>query len=110
MKLDVFCAWGDGPDVGINITRTQQEVDVYMDPLFVPLDFTAAEARELARKLIECAEAAEALDKSAEEYFTLEKNAPYVYKSAAEYFAANKNEYCAHMLGAEGSCARCEGT
>jgi hypothetical protein len=69
MKLDVFCVWGDGPDVGINITRTKEEIEGWLDPAtFIPLDFTATEARELARKLIECAEAAEKLDRDVDNH------------------------------------------
>lgn len=55
MKIDVFCAWGDGPDVGINITRENGDL--------VPVDLTASRAREIAAQLVACAERAEALDK-----------------------------------------------
>lgn len=69
MKLDVFCAWGDGPDVGVNISRTEEEAKQWITPhLNFFLDFTAKEARELAAKLIACAEAAETMDRSVEEY------------------------------------------
>lgn len=86
MKMEVFCGWGDGPDVGINLERTEEEARGYARPdKHWFLDFTAAEARLLAARLISCAEGAEKLDKS---------------------YA----EYCEHMQGADGSCARCEGT
>jgi hypothetical protein len=69
MRLDVFCAWGDGPDVGINLERTKEEAQCWINPdVSWFLDFTAAEARELARKLVVCAEAAERLDREYEEY------------------------------------------
>lgn len=69
MKLDVFCAWGDGPDVGINITRTDEEVKGWVNAnLFIPLDFTASEARELAAKLVAAAEQAEFHDRECARY------------------------------------------
>jgi hypothetical protein len=64
VKMDIFCAWGDGPDVGINLERTDEECARYAHPhrhWFV--DFTAAEARKIAARLIECAEQAEKLDR-----------------------------------------------
>jgi hypothetical protein len=63
MKMDIFCAWGDGPDVGINLERSDEECATCASPhrhWFI--DFTAAEARQLAARLIECAEQAENLD------------------------------------------------
>lgn len=69
MKLDVFCAWGDGPDVGINLSRTEEEAKRWLNPsTFWCLDFTASEARELAAKLIQCAEQAERMDKEVAEH------------------------------------------
>lgn len=58
MKIDIFCAWGDGPDVGINVTLDNGEL--------VPIDLTAAEARLRAAELIACAERAEQLDREYE--------------------------------------------
>lgn len=69
MKIEPFCAWGDGPDVGINLTRIEQEGKTFISPNFWALDFTAAEARELAAKLIACAETAEWHERAAEQYF-----------------------------------------
>lgn len=68
MKLTTFCGWGEGPDVGINIELDEREVAARSDPKFVWLDFTAAEARELAIQLVMCADQADELDKSYAEY------------------------------------------
>lgn len=63
MKMEVFCGWGDGPDVGINLERTKEEAQHYSIPSqHWYLDFTAAEARLMAASLIACAEQAERLD------------------------------------------------
>lgn len=64
-KIDVFCGWGDGPDVGINIFLSKEFREIWSNGL-IPLDFTAKEARELAAKLIQCAEAAEHMDRLTE--------------------------------------------
>ncbi len=51
MIADIFCAWGDGPDVGINYSGLNGE------QLFV--DLTSTEARAMAAQLITCAAEAE---------------------------------------------------
>jgi len=53
-KVSAGCSWGEGADVMINIERTQRSLDIYTDPLFVPLDLTAQEAIEFGKHLIEC--------------------------------------------------------
>ncbi len=55
MKIEPNCTWGDGPDVAINLTRTEKEGSAFTDPNFWAIDLTAAEARELAAKLFLCA-------------------------------------------------------
>lgn len=67
MKINVFCGWGDGPDVGINIERTPEEAAAFHGEL-IPVDLTAAKAREMAAELIACAERAEQLDREYEEH------------------------------------------
>lgn len=74
MKIDVFCGWGDGPDVGINIFRTYEEVEAWGNSGLVPLDFTAREARELAQKLLDCAERAEILERDLLNYERTQDN------------------------------------
>lgn len=69
MKIEPFCAWGDGPDVGINMSRTPEEAARWASPdLHWFVDLTAAEARALAAKLISCAEAAEFMDRMCAEH------------------------------------------
>lgn len=68
MKITPFCAWGDGPDVGINIERTKEEVAAYPSLTFIALDFTADEAIKLGRELIELGKTAKELDREYEEY------------------------------------------
>lgn len=57
-KIDVFCAWGDGPDVGINISNARVLGDGT-----VALDFTADEALTLASDLIRCATEAQQMER-----------------------------------------------
>lgn len=69
MKIDVFCGWGDGPDVGINLTRTEEEAKSWADPhLHFFYDLTATEARAMSAQLIAAAEEAERLDKEYAEH------------------------------------------
>lgn len=56
-KIDVFCAWGDGPDVGINISNARTLKDL------IALDFTADEALALASELIRCATEAQQMER-----------------------------------------------
>ncbi len=68
-KVEVFSAWGFGPDVGINIIRTEEEVKGWKDPhLHCFLDYTPTEARVLAARIIACADLAEANERAYEEY------------------------------------------
>lgn len=60
-KLNVFCGWGDGPDVGINITRSDNSLKHWKGRLF-PLDLTASQAMILADALISCARQAMELE------------------------------------------------
>lgn len=69
MTIEVGCAYGFGPDVAVNIQRDPRSVAAYPDPLFVPLDFTAAEARALAARLIAAAEEVESWDREVAAYF-----------------------------------------
>lgn len=70
MKIDVFCAWGDGPDVGINLTLTEQESVLVRanSATMVFVDLTAAKARLMAAELVACAERAEELDRLCAEH------------------------------------------
>lgn len=74
MRIDVFCSWGDGPDVGINLKRSEEEAKRYRNSqnLFF-VDLTAKEARNMAAKLVAAAESAERMDRQATEYFALEE-------------------------------------
>lgn len=56
-ELSVFCGWGEGPDVGINVHHNGQ---------MIPIDMTADEALLMADTLIACAKAAIALSKQAD--------------------------------------------
>ena len=67
MKIDVFSAWGVGPDVGFNIIRTPLDIAAYPGKL-IPMDFTAAEARTLAAQLIAAADLADADARAYDEY------------------------------------------
>ena len=67
MRVDIFCAWGDGPDVGINVHLTEQEQRDWSLGL-IPIDLTADEAIEMAHKLLSAAEGAKELDRSYEEH------------------------------------------
>lgn len=62
MKINVFCAWGEAMDVGINLHRTPEEIKNWPGEL-VPIDLTSQEAREIAAQLIACADAADKLEK-----------------------------------------------
>lgn len=66
MKLDVFCAWGDGPDVGMNLSLTEEE-RMYWNAGLIPIDLTADAALELAAKLIAAAQQAISMDKECAE-------------------------------------------
>lgn len=67
MRIEPFCAWGDGPDVGINLVRSKEQADGFVDShLHWFIDLTAVEARELAAKLISCAQQAEEMDRFVE--------------------------------------------
>lgn len=33
MKLEAFCGWGGGPDVGINLTHSEEECKGWKDPI-----------------------------------------------------------------------------
>ncbi len=74
MKIDAFCAWGDGPDVGINITFTEEEIEnMYsctstpFKPL-LPIDLTVKSAKKLGIELIQAAMEAEELNQICEEH------------------------------------------
>jgi hypothetical protein len=73
--MDVFCAWGDGPDVGLNFSRTEEEAARWKDPhLHFFWDLTADQADELAERLRACADQARRLN---EEYIRYcEENEP----------------------------------
>ncbi len=70
MKIEPFCGWGDGPDVGINLTRTEAESHAFVDPLFWAVDLTVDEAEKLAMELMLCAKNARALQKEWEMHVT----------------------------------------
>lgn len=70
MTVVPFCAWGDGPDVGFNLERTEEAAKGWRNPhLFFAVDLSAQEARQLAADLIRCAEQAEHMDASVAAYF-----------------------------------------
>jgi hypothetical protein len=70
VKIDVFCSWGEGSDVGINIHRTIEEVAAFPAGFLVPLDLTSEEARILAGKLLMCADRADELEHELEQYMS----------------------------------------
>lgn len=66
-KINPFCGWGAGPDVGINLERTPTQAAGWRDAhLHWFIDLTANEADELADKLRECARQARDLQRLAE--------------------------------------------
>lgn len=74
MEIKAFCAWGDGPDVGINVKFTEEEiVNMYsctptpLEPLF-PIDLTIESAKKLGLELIQAATEAEELNQICEEH------------------------------------------
>lgn len=74
-SLDVFCGWGDGPDVGINIHTTGDRIlrSKESNDVIVPVDLTAARAREVAADLIRYATEAERLDAMCAEHDAIAK-------------------------------------
>lgn len=66
MKISPTCTWGDGPDVCINLTRTDRERSAYTDPNFWAIDLTALEAVDLAANLVRCAMQAMQMDRELE--------------------------------------------
>jgi len=74
ISIEIFSAWGVGPDVGINIKRTEEQAKQWTDPhLNCYLDFTVAEARALAAEIIAAADLAEAHDRAYNDYETKNK-------------------------------------
>lgn len=51
---DVFCGWGEGPDVGVNLALP--------DGTLVALDFTASEAHAIGKRFHDAALKAEELE------------------------------------------------
>lgn len=74
MKIDVFCGWGEANDVGINLHRTPEEIAAYPGEL-VPIDLNSQEAREIAAKLIACADRADALEREYREFCERDREA-----------------------------------
>jgi hypothetical protein len=74
--FDVFCGWGEGPDVGINVRRKKPHNELSVDPYFVSFDFRAEEAEALAAALLKYAAEARRMDKELDEYFEAHKNDP----------------------------------
>ena len=72
-SIEIFSAWGVGPDVGINITRTEEQAKRWADPLNCYLDFTVEEARALAAEIIAAADLAEAEARAYDDYATKNK-------------------------------------
>jgi hypothetical protein len=60
-RLNLFCGWGDGPDVGINYSDGRVDI-------MVPIDLTADEALELAFELTRYAQTAKKLDQELKEH------------------------------------------
>ncbi len=77
MKIDISCAWGDGPDVAMNLHPSEEEqegIKQFGDGL-IPVDLTAKEAKELSSKLFMAAVQAELAKQDAACHFgTKEKN------------------------------------
>lgn len=88
MKIEVFCNWGQVDDVGINITRTPQEVAAYPGGVLIPVDLTSAGARELAAELIRNADLADQLQRDYEEYLKQE----YLHTQEQEKENANSED------------------
>jgi hypothetical protein len=70
---DVFCGWGEGPDVGINLQRKAGSHTHYSDLDFVPMDFTADQAEALGKALLNAAEEARRWDRELNAYFENER-------------------------------------
>lgn len=71
MKIDVSCAWGDGPDVAMNLhpsKKEQEGIRQFGDDL-IPVDLTAKEAKELSSKLFMAAMQAELSEQDASCHF-----------------------------------------
>ncbi len=45
-EVNVFCSWGEGPDVGLNIVRSDDSLKTW-PPKFLPIDMTAEEAIQI---------------------------------------------------------------
>lgn len=60
MRIDVFSAWGECVDVGVNIEKSDEDIARFTQPeRFTFLTFTSDEARELAARLITAADQAD---------------------------------------------------
>lgn len=66
-EISTSCTWGDGPDVAMNIKRSQKHIDTW-GPKFVPLDLTAQQAITLGNQLIMGGRQAMSLEKLATEH------------------------------------------
>lgn len=59
--ISVFCGWGEGPDVGINIYDADNKVKAMWD-------FTIDEAKQFAADLQQAIQQAEVLEQSLQSY------------------------------------------
>jgi hypothetical protein len=60
--ISIFCAWGDGPDVGLNIYDEDGKYEC-------GFDFTIDEAKLFKQQLVNAIYHAEQLENSANKYF-----------------------------------------
>lgn len=81
-EFAVFCGWGEGPDVGINLTlRRPCKKDEH-----VFMDFTADQAETLGKALIERAADSRRWDAELNAYFDYEERNPIrLWTSAIPY-------------------------
>lgn len=71
MNLEPFCGWGDGPDVGINLTIPYNLIRMAADSntVLICIDLTSTEALNLASSIFDCAWTARRLDREMEQYY-----------------------------------------
>lgn len=65
-KIDISCTWGEGPDVCVNIYDNHVFRKGYTKG-FYPLDFTAEEAIQIGKSLIDAGEQAQRMKREIEE-------------------------------------------
>jgi len=78
MKAIVFCGWGEGSDVGINVYLSEKEAKRHGVRFFC-MDFTAEDAILFAKQMIQCAEKAKRMDEEYGNYVQMTTKVPEGY-------------------------------